>query len=392
MEPHRVQLSTIATHIAASGDGHVFIEMRSNWDRDSDVILALYEHTGTLIWQKSTNAQFPRAIKVVKGQLYFCDGADLFIFDMLGQLLQTVSVQLAPQEWIGNYVVVDNGYYICTRESYPGPNDIREPRIIRLDRQGQQIWSATLPKPNQEQEKDSRWARMEWQPEYQFSPIMISGDRLLSTYFDLASGLSLGYCLDTITGELLWSTPLRPSGNRVSLSQGRFLIGFQGYDFFDSYLYTAEGSIKNHWKSHGYVVITEAGEVRIVEMENRLPSRMHVSVLEIDGTVRQGPHLDRYRTSYPVIDQQNNIWFWREGELTVVSADMKKRVVYSDFSAQPHLTMYSQMLLVQGKLILTICTYGGKNELLVFDTPEVSLANSIWPCFGGNLGTNPVVE
>lgn len=393
MEPHRIPLSTIATHVAASNDGHVFIEMRRNWDHDSDVTLALYEPTGTLIWQKSATAQFPRAIKVVRGQLYFCDGADLFIFDMLGHLLQTVPVHLTPREWIGSYLVTEDGYYVCTRERRPRPEDTREPRIIRLDRQGQQIWSTALPKPKPDHENNSGWWSLrEWRPDSLDFPILISGQRLLSTYVDYSSGLSTSYCLNTITGDLLWSTAFRPSGNRVALPHGRFLIGSQGYGAFDTRLYTENGLIQTHWKSHGYIVITESGEMRTVEMENVLPSRMHVSILETDGTVRQGPHLDRYRTSYPVIDQRNNTWFWREGELTIINSDMEKRVVYSDFPQQPHLTMYSQMLLVQEKLILTVCTHSGNSELWVFDVPEVSLANSIWPCFGGNPGANPVVE
>ncbi len=65
-------------------------------------------------------------------------------------------------------------------------------------------------------------------------------------------------------------------------------------------------------------------------MENRVPSRSHVVIFKPDGTVTKGPHLPGYYTTYPVLDEENNIIFWRGQELLLIDKDLNKQVLYTD--------------------------------------------------------------
>ena len=167
------------------------------------------------------------------------------------------------------------------------------------------------------------------------------------------------------------------------MGPGRFLIGAQGYGAFETYLYDAVNGLECKWATHGYWVVRENGEVRLVEMENVLPSRMHISILEAGGRFRRGPHLEGYYTTYPFITSVGELVFARNGELCVVDKRLKKHVLYRD----PILSKcYGRMLREPGgKLVFT-----AENELWLVDAGIAEMAKSPWPCGGGNPGDNPV--
>lgn len=54
--------------------------------------------------------------------------------------------------------------------------------------------------------------------------------------------------------------------------------------------------MRTHWPSHGYYVV-RGDDVRVIEMENQLPSKMHLVRLQNDGAVLKRAWLDGYYTS-----------------------------------------------------------------------------------------------
>src|SRR5262249_59762875 len=129
-------------------------------------------------------------------------------------------------------------------------------------------------------------------------------------------------CRDGAGGGTLWAPEPRPEAGVALVGSDEFLRGVQGYGAFDLYLHDREGKERQHWSSHAEVVVTGAGEMRGVEMENVLPSRMHFSVLKQDGTVCKGPHLEGYYTTYPVLNRQGVAAFWRYGKLRAVDPSL----------------------------------------------------------------------
>ncbi len=129
---------------------------------------------------------------------------------------------------------------------------------------------------------------------------------------------------------MIWTTRPGPTGSKAIVAPGQFLIGSQGYGAFETCLYDRDGAVKQRWPSHGYSVLTETGQICLVEMENVLPSKMHFSILERDGSVTRGPHPDDYYTTYPVLTCDNAIAFWRGGALILIDAELRNHVLYAD--------------------------------------------------------------
>jgi hypothetical protein len=111
---------------------------------------------------------------------------------------------------------------------------------------------------------------------------------------------------------------------------------------------------------------------------------MHFSVFEQDGTVRKGPHLDGYYTTYPVVTRRDITVFWRHGELRAVDASLEERTLWEDQGLAEKVVMTRMLLADNGTLV-----FGLENELLLVPTDLGSMADSIWPCGGGNARGNP---
>jgi len=104
------------------------------------------------------------------------------------------------------------------------------------------------------------WRPGDWQPSYH-EPLLLSGDRLLASYFEMSSGIGCSYCLNALDGRLLWTTPLRPSSSLAIADEGEFLVGVQGYGAFDTYRYGRDGTVQPHWPSHAYLLVRENGKI-----------------------------------------------------------------------------------------------------------------------------------
>jgi len=90
-------------------------------------------------------------------------------------------------------------------------------------------------------------------------------------------------------------------------------------------------------------LVDRHGDIRGPELENLLPSRSFFRCLRQDGTLREGPPLSGYYTTYPALD--------RDG----------------------------------------LAVFALNDELLMVDTDLGSLDTGVWPCGDANLAGNPVL-
>ena len=262
-----------------------------------------------------------------------------------------------------------------------------EPRVLRLDEDGRSRWVARL--SIDEHELGLRYKYLKalekayWNHYFVIEPLIVSDGYLLAGYSNERSGLGRWYCLNLENGEINWRTKILPIHHAATVGPGRFLIGAQGYGAFDTFLYDATKGLVREWNTHGYWVVRENSEVRLVEMENQLPSRMHVSVLEREGSVRKGPHLDGYHTTYPLLTSDGQLVFWRNGELCVVDETLERHVLHRE----PLIEGGGLRMLREpgGKLVFTL-----QRELWLVETELAEMAQSPWPCGSGNPGGNPV--
>ncbi|HWO26783.1 MAG TPA: hypothetical protein VNO30_48975 [Kofleriaceae bacterium] len=232
-------------------------------------------------------------------------------------------------EQCGGFALLANGFLV----SVFGIGRLAS-RVLRLDASGAICWSTVLPVTDVshrgvvQMTAASGWratAMPPWQPHTWIPcnpPLVVSQDRVLARFFDMPrSGISRAYGLDLATGAHLFTSEPHPPAEAISLGQGRFLVGVQGYGAFESWLVERDGDLSRTWPGQGRYLPDAGGQVHVVEMENRLPSKMHFTTLRMDGTVERGPWLDGYYTSSAARLDDGSIVFWRNGALQEVTPE-----------------------------------------------------------------------
>src|SRR5205823_5628846 len=122
---------------------------------------------------------------------------------------------------------------------------------------------------------------------------------------------------------------------------GHFLLSMGGYGTSSTQLLNADGSCLQQWQSNGAYCVAPTGEVLVVEEFQR---RQHMVILRADGSHQQGPALRGPDTTYPALSQNQDLIFWRHGQLIAIDRELKAHVLHSDDSLKERLIL-SRMLL-----------------------------------------------
>jgi hypothetical protein len=393
--PQRVDVGGQIAQIALSSTGRVFA-------LTTDGELACIDLTEMRLWERNWGLSRPQQLSLRlsdQGRPWVNMGGVLIEVDHDGSDLKSPDVARDDDERLGSFLLAAGGIYACLYR--PGAPVKFGPTVTRLDPSGSTLWATTLPlgpigyegvveigiRTGWETKPKQPWRPRTWEPiRYGGSePLLLSGDRLLASFFELRSGIGCSYCLDAGSGHLLWMTDPAPTHTLAIASTGHFYHGLQGYGAFETRLLGPDGAVLTRWNSHGYVVVDEQGTVRSVEMENRLPSRMRFATLQDDGSVSDGPLLDGYHTTYPAISREGISAFWRNGELILIHERRVKEVIYSDPTASNEGVMSRMLLSPNGFLVFSV-----GREVWIVDAGLGSMAESPWPCGGGTLQNNPV--
>lgn len=379
---------------AASGSGPLYVVCG---DRPGTSLHAV-GLDGSIRWSR----RFERAggmLRVAEDGGIWLSGGGAFIETLpTGSPGRRVVPSCLPDERLGSFVVLPDGFLLTwTTSPYRGA------RVERLDRRGARVWSTPITVRGlgyhgvTHRGVDTGW-RPEpmpaWEPR-DFTPerdegLLVSGDRLLATYVETASGLGVGYCLDLGSGDLVGETPPHPTGARAVAGPGRFLVGAQGYGAFETYLYDRDGTVVAEWAGHGRPLVSHRGRIRIVELENRSSSPARLRRLHRDGTMTDGPMLPGYHTVGPVLGGDGRAAFWRDGRLQVTGPDLSVRTLYEDHAQGGT----DRMLLLDDGLLVFVLTGDratGKRTVVFAQTDLVPLDTGPWPCGEGNLQGNPVL-
>jgi hypothetical protein len=233
------------------------------------------------------------------------------------------------------------------------------------------------------------WRPRELSPE-RWSGLLVSGDRVLATYVDWSSGIGMGFCLDLDAGELVWVTPPHPTGERAIAGRGRFLVGEQGYGAFATRLYDRDGAVINEWPSHGGLLVSRRGRVRVVEADNGDTMTRRLRRLHRDGSMTDGPHVPGYYTVGPVLSGDGRAAWWRGGELALADPDLNVNTAYEGAKEDEGV---DRMLLMEGGRLFFVLTRDwvrGTSALVIAHTDLAPLDTGAWPCGEGGLPGNPV--
>ncbi len=111
-----------------------------------------------------------------------------------------------------------------------------------------------------------------------------------------------------------------------ALTNGRFLIGLEGYDVFDTWMYGANGELIQQWKSYGHYIIGENNDIRVIEQDRKNPTNAHVVRLKFDGTIQKGVKLNTPSASKPITCSNGDIIFINSGKLKVVDLALNEKL------------------------------------------------------------------
>ncbi|MFI7005297.1 hypothetical protein [Streptomyces sp. NPDC050145] len=136
--------------------------------------------------------------------------------------------------------------------------------------------------------------------------VHLSGDRVLVTTDSLeytAWGmLGPALLLDLADGRLV--AELR-GARGAARGGGRFLLGLEGYDFFDTWEYDRDGDRTDTWRAYGHYVVGTG--VRVVEADRNLPTKGRVVRLLPGGEIVPGPPLSDPQPPEPLVLRDGTI-------------------------------------------------------------------------------------
>lgn len=154
----------------------------------------------------------------------------------------------------------------------------------------------------------------------------ISGGRVLVTTDSLTytpwGHLGPALLLDLADGSLI--AELR--GERgAALGGGRFVLGLEGYDVFDTWEHDRDGTLVDSWRSYGHYVVGSG--IRVVEMDRNLPTRSRVVRLLPGGVIERGPLLTDPTAARPLVLEDGTILVLDAGTLRAVDRRLADTVL-----------------------------------------------------------------
>lgn len=389
---------------APSADGPI---LATSYDGKnlSTTVLTATDTDGQPLWRRTFDGHPGRPRISSDGTVWIAHrgstGAMFTELDVEGTVLREVVPEHETFEHLGAFVVLRDGIcasWLPAERSHVVPAG-RHARVAchRLD--GSARWSTPavleqLSFPGVvEMGVETGWEvrpSKPWTPRtieaHHWEPLLVAGHRVAATFADGGSGIAVTFFMDTETGQFVGTNRPGPGHHKAIAGPGEFLIGSQGYGAFSTARYDASGAVAQEWPTHAMLLIDRSGAICGPESENRLPSKSHFVALEPEGTVRRGPELTGYYTSYPALDSNGTAVFWRDGRLHAIDRDFQARELFA-LEEDKRAVISRILLLSDGRLAFAL-----HDELFILRSTDLGpLDSGIWPCADGGLHGNPVL-
>lgn len=313
------QLDVYTVEVAAIADDVVVLMLR-----DGESFLECYDSKLAPRWSRRLGTRAVTLLSANSSTLWILDSEGVWTCDSEGESLARVHVQPRMGMAIGAFIPVTDGFVLAWQHDERKP--MLAPVLDRVDLNGKVCWTKTLPvgpveyKGVVQMSANEGWKPRPmdpWMPESWFTTsrtLTVSGDAVLVCYSEMPrSGIGMGYVSSLADGMLRFTTKLGPISQVAALGGGAFLVGYQGYGAFKTRRYERDGHVSDRWKSHGHYLVGDS--IRVIELENTLPSKMHLVRLSQGGHVTKGDRLDGYYTSRPFMGADGTAYFFRKGSL-----------------------------------------------------------------------------
>jgi len=200
-----------------------------------------------------------------------------------------------------------NGYQVLA-ETAGQKIAIKDNEITLLNEQGLSIWVKPF--------------KIEGSP----NEVFLLKDRLLMTTYskDYHAWGMLGpvFLLNLKDGALVAKLV---GESAVTLSDGKFILGLEGYNCFETCLYDRDGKRLCEWRSYGHYIVGENDDIRVLEKDRRIPTESKLVRLKLDGEIEKGPRLNQSQISTPLVLEDKSIIFIDCGVIRIVDVDLREQ-------------------------------------------------------------------
>lgn len=399
LDQNKIQLSGLVSKYGLNKSGTLFAILRPNkpdesWD---NFRLAGISLDKGMLWEHKVSDFKPNELRISDdGDAYISYSNEIRQVSKEGKIQKSIILKIDSDQEIGSFILIKGGF-IVTLQGKGKPNA----KVQRINLDGEIIWESSISTKDisykglvQMSAKDD-WKAKEmppWNPKSWNclinNEIIISEENVLVSYFEFpGSGIGLSFCLDIETGIIKWTTKPAPFESICGLTDGKFLIGHQGYGAFDTNLYSKDGEIIERWESVGTAVVNSNDEIFAIEMDNNSRSKLHFVELKNGGTIKKGKQVPGYYIIHPVLDDLGNVIFWRNNELIIID---NEGALHKLFAIKPteRDRISDRMLLHQnGTLVFSV-----NENLYVLKTSLGSLEKSAWACKHSNNERNPIIK
>lgn len=138
----------------------------------------------------------------------------------------------------------------------------------------------------------------------------------------------------------------------TALRGGRFLLGLEGYDVFNTWSYDRNGTLLQEWRSYGHYIVDQDDTIRVIEQDRRGTTNARVVRLLPNGSIEKGPQLVDGTASAPLILNDGTIVFVDGGVLRAVDRKLKDQTLAILLSIpQQEIWRFTANLLLDGNLV-----------------------------------------
>jgi hypothetical protein len=110
-----------------------------------------------------------------------------------------------------------------------------------------------------------------------------------------------------------------------SLGDGCFILGLEGYEYFNTWEYDKNGILKNEWRSYGEYFI-KSKEIYVVEDDRSNPTNGHLVKLLPNNKIVKGEKLKTSSSSNIIAINNDNFIFENNGNLKIYDLNLKKKM------------------------------------------------------------------
>ena len=154
----------------------------------------------------------------------------------------------------------------------------------------------------------------------------ISQDRILLTthshHYHRWGYLGPVLLIDLNTGDVI---TILKGNNAAALKNGNFILGLEGYDYFDTWLYNRNGHRLCHWHSYGHYIINENDDITVLECDRKNPTSARITQLKLDGNLVYGEPLSDGVVSNGLLLKNGGIVFVELGTVRIIDHNLQTK-------------------------------------------------------------------